>query len=287
MKTKTLLILCLIPCLLIAQEQGDVAVRAQKMAEELSSEGWKTHAGAPSLYEQLYEVCAFEAWNDSDDPMHTTYTGVGNEEMMCVLDMLNTYALRDIQDWYPEFETSVRNAHPGLISFQLTGKLIYPEAEYNFLSSYYNEKETFLVEMDRKTLKEEYKSDISKLSQMLHSIINPIAKFYRHIKGRREEMIIATFTDEFLAGRRVPVPVFDGYRIVEPDKKTEDPGVHLYAEMKPIKNLNYNVMWMEESMMEKTKESENPMYQSQVMYEGWLVEPRVQIRANAAFYIKE
>ena len=285
MKIKVLLIACFVSCSLIAQGQEDVSVKAQKMAADLASKGWKTHAGDPSLYEQVFEACAFDAWNESDDPMNTTYVGVGPDEEFCVLQMLNTYAKRDIWDWYPEFENAVRNYHPGLQSIQIAGKLIYPEAEYQIYYTEYCENGV-IVEMDKKTLKEEYKSSPMAFRQTLLSFIHPIAKFYRNANGRREEMIIATFTDEFLTNRRVPVPVFDGYKMVEQDKQPTDKTQSLVADVETETNLHYNVKHIEDRITKQTT-GQDPYYASRVHYVGTLKESRVIILAEAAFILEE
>lgn len=285
MKIKVLLIACFVSCSLIARGQDDVSVKAQKIAADLASEGWKTHAGDPSLYEQVYEACAFDAWNESDDPMNTTYVGVGPDEEVCALQMLNTYAKRDIQDWYPEFENTVRNYHPGLQSIQIAGKLIYPEAEYQIYSYKYDDNDIFGVEMDMKTLKEEYKSSQMAFRQSLQSFIHPIAKLYRNVNGHREEMIIATFTDEFLNNRRVPVPVFDGYKMVEQDKQPTDKTQSLFADVEEETNLHYNVKRIESRVTSVA--GDDPFYASLVRYVGTLKESRVVILAEAAFSLEE
>lgn len=284
MKIKVLLIACFVSCSLIARGQDDVSVKAQKMAADLASKGWKTHAGDPSLYEQVFEACAFDAWNESDDPMNTTYVGVGPDEEFCVLQMLNTYAKRDIRDWYPEFENAVRNYHPGLQSIQIAGKLIYPEAEYQIYYTEYCENGV-IVEMDKKTLKEEYKSSPMAFRQSLQSFIHPIAKFYRNANGHREEMVIATFTDEFLANRRVPVPVFDGYKIIESDEQPDD-DLNLVAEVKKETNLHYRVASRETTTISRMT-GKDPEYTSLVYYTGILKESRVIILAEAAFLVEE
>lgn len=284
MKIKVLFIACFVSCSLIARGQDDVSVKAQKMASDLAAEGWKTHAGDPSLYEQVFEACAFDAWNESDDPMNTTYVGVGPDEEFCVLQMLNTYAKRDIQDWYPEFENAVRNYHPGEYSIQIAGKLIYPEAEYKIYYSEYCENGV-IVEMDMKTLKEEYKSSPMAFRQTMLSFIHPIAKFYRNANGRREEMVIATFTDEFLVNRRVPVPVFDGYKIIESDEQPDD-DLNLVAEVKKETNLHYRVTSRETTTISRMT-GKDPEYTSLVYYTGILKESRVAILADAAFLVEE
>lgn len=284
MKVKFLLIAGFVFCALIARGQEDVAAKAQKMASDLAAEGWKTHAGDPSLYEQVFEACAFDAWNESDDPMNTTFVGVGPDEEFCVLQMLNTYAKRDIQDWYPEFENAVRNYHPGLQSIQIAGKLIYPEAEYEIYFTEYCENGV-IVEMDKKTLKEEYKSSPMAFRQSLQSFIHPIAKLYRNVNGHREEMIIATFTDEFLANRRVPVPVFDGYKMVEQDKQPTDKTQSLVADVKTETNLHYNVKHIESRVTSVA--GDDPFYASLVRYVGTLKESRVVILAEAVFSLEE
>lgn len=285
MKIKVLLIACFVSCSLITQGQDNVSVKAQKIAADLASEGWKTHAGDPSLYEQVYEACAFDAWNESDDPMNTTYVGVGPDEEVCALQMLNTYAKRDIQDWYPEFENTVRNHHPGLQSIQIVGKLIYPEAEYQIYSYKYDDNDIFGVEMDVKTLKMEGESSQMAFRQTILSFIHPIAKFYRNVNGRREEMIIATFTDEFLTNRRVPVPVFDGYKIIESDEQPDD-DLNLVAEVKNETNLHYKVARRETTGIARMT-GKDPEYTSVVYYSGALNESRVSIIANAAFLLEE
>jgi len=285
MKVKFLLIAGFVFCALIARGQEDVAAKAQKMASDLAAEGWKTHAGDPSLYEQVFEACAFDAWNESDDPMNTTYVGVGPDEEFCVLQMLNTYAKRDIQDWYPEFENAVRNYHPGEYSIQIAGKLIYPEAEYKIYYSEYCDNGV-IVEMDMKTLKEEYKSSPMAFRQTMLSFIHPIAKFYRNANGRREEMVIATFTDEFLANRRVPIPVFDGYKMVEQDKQPTDKTQSLVADVETETNLHYNVKHIEDRITEQTT-GQDPYYASRVHYVGTLKESRVIILAEAVFSLEE
>ncbi len=121
--------------------------------------------------------------------------------------------------------------------------------------------------------------------QTILSFIHPIAKFYRNVNGRREEMIIATFTDEFLTNRRVPVPVFDGYKIIESDEQPDD-DLNLVAEVKNETNLHYKVARRETTGIARMT-GKDPEYTSVVYYSGALNESRVSIIANAAFLLEE
>ena len=264
----------LLSCMLSAQDYRDnIADRARAKEKELLAEGWKVHAGAPSMFEQLYSAYAFETYNDSDNPLQRLYTGVSISEYNCVL-MMQEYAKLDLLDWFIDFKQSFSKDKIGLNELLIEGQITYPESRFYFLyvTKVYETNDTVTIDLEISI-----DSIGGALPYSYQKVIIPFVRLHRRIEDSREEMVIATFKDEFLANRRIPIPVFDNYGDCKSISEEEFKETILYKK----KSLHYE----ETSLDERTLS--NTHYEFREAYRGTLSENRIKMKVYAEWILNE
>lgn len=280
MKKFILIFFCFLPYTLIAQEE-DLAEKAKIFAMDAEANGWKAHAGSPSVYEQFYTAFAYDAYNESSDPLQKLYIGE-DDSYLGIISVLQEYAELDIQDWWSEYVKSFKINQSGLQVLVIKAKLTYPEATYFVLYEEYEGKEPlFTIQVD--SINENFKVNYQ-------SIIIPFVKLYRKKDNRRQELLMVSFTDEFLANRRIPVPVFDNYGncgdigvndISEARKQSNDSFESLAKNVQSVEILNYKVKSVESAMQM------NADYRSEKHLQGYLKEDRIMLMVSAVYKLDE
>ena len=282
---KYLFIIGLLPFVLFASAQDDMSTLARAKTKQLADEGWKVHAGAKPLYDQVYGAVAFEKLYETDNPMNVLYTGRGMGEYDCVKSMLVAFAENDIRDWYKDFTHYATNLEEhGLATYKMAARLIYPEYRVLVLDIWQAK------DLTDRTPDKKHDSRIENIDDSFLSnwrqIIQPFVQVYRIVDGKREDMIIGRFTDDFLADRRVPAPVYEGYKTPWPeDAKSYTPDDFPTKDLIQEANLYTTKTGIKETTISgNSSESE---YKSQSVYRILVNEERLKLVAELEYKVEE
>lgn len=182
--------------------ESDIKKKVQKEVDEISANGWKTYAESPSFYEQLYEAYIYKTNSQNVNPLKILYKTIGKDIHMCVTQMLKEAVKRDVLDWLPEYTEYMQNLHNGKKEIELATLLYYPDFLCEIEATYKEKSWAYQMQI---------KNEDDRLTARYSEIIHPFVRLFRDTPEGKEEMLIATFTDEFINGFRVPLPVYDGY----------------------------------------------------------------------------
>lgn len=241
---RILLLVCLYCCVTItisAQSPEQIKAKTEKKVKELTAAGWKIHKGAEPMFNQLYEAYSYEAFNETDNPLQSLYVGHGSSEQSCLTTMLLDFARTDIADWYDELLSHFRPSIGTESKLEAGCLLDYTDFRCRVFSRGIND-EDFVTKIVVDTI------DATFLYK--HTFCKIFANFYRIVNHQREEMIYAIFTEDFLKNRRIPIPVYEGYKTEYKHKYDASSFKEYDVEV----NLNCNKMTIKETQQLSTEE---------------------------------